>query len=91
MTPKTLTIELDEETALSLEARASESGLSISELVAQMTILQARPVKVSREEIAELDRQWEAIKAGAPTVAHEDVEHWLNTWGTPAFKPWRDR
>jgi hypothetical protein len=25
------------------------------------------------------------------TVAHEDVARWLETWGTPAFKPWHDR
>jgi hypothetical protein len=37
----------------------------------------------------ELDRQWAAIKAGEPTVAHDDVVRWLDTWGTPGFRPWQ--
>jgi predicted transcriptional regulator len=91
MVSKTHTIELDEKTALSLQAQAREYGLSVSELVAQLTDMQARPVKIAEDEVAELDRQWAAIKAGEPTVAHEEVEQWLKTWGTPDFKPWRDR
>ena len=42
------------------------------------------------EEIAELDRRWAKIAAGEPTIPHKDVVRWLNTWGTPAFKPWRE-
>jgi predicted transcriptional regulator len=39
-------------------------------------------------DIAELDRQWAEIKCGAiSTVPHEKVARWLETWGTPAFKP----
>jgi predicted transcriptional regulator len=54
-----------------------------------MTALQDAPVVVSSEDIGELDRQWAVIKAGEPTVPHEDVARWLQTWGTPAFKPWQ--
>jgi hypothetical protein len=36
-----------------------------------------------------LDRQWTAIKAGQPTVAHDDVVRRLDTWGTPGFRPWQ--
>jgi predicted transcriptional regulator len=46
------------------------------------------PVEVSAAELAELDRQWAAIKSGEPTVAHEDVVRWLDTWGTPSFTAW---
>jgi hypothetical protein len=35
--------------------------------------------KLSRAELAELDRQWAAIKAGERTVAHDDVVRWLDT------------
>jgi len=42
-------------------------------------------------EIAELDGQWAAIKAGEPTVAHDDAVRWLDTWGTPGFRPWQGR
>jgi predicted transcriptional regulator len=47
---------------------------------------------IDEADIAELDRQWAEIKSGAvSTVPHEKVARWLETWGTPAFKPWRDR
>jgi len=88
MTAKTHTIEVDEATAATLKTRAAERGLSVSELLTEMTALQERPAALSSEEIAELDRQWAAVKAGEPTVPHEDIVRWLQTWGTPAFKPW---
>ena len=37
---------------------------------------------------AELNRQWASIEAGAETVPHDKVARWLETWGTPDFKPW---
>ncbi len=91
MTSKTHIVELDEETALSLQTQARELGLSVSELVAQMAILQTQPVRVAEDELDDLDRQWAAIKAGEPTVAHDEVVQWLESWGRPDFKPWRDR
>jgi predicted transcriptional regulator len=56
-----------------------------------MTALQGSPVVLTSEEVAELDREWAAIKAGEHTVSHEEVARWLQTWGTPAFKPWHKR
>ena len=91
MTAKTRTIEVDEATASALESSAAERGLSVSELVAGMAALQGSPVVLSAEELDELDRQWEAIKAGEPTIPHEDVARWLQTWGTPEFRPWHRR
>jgi len=46
---------------------------------------------VTDADIAELDRQWAEIEAGAPTVPHEEVARWLKTWGTAEFKPWREQ
>jgi predicted transcriptional regulator len=42
-------------------------------------------------DCSELDRQWAAIEAGEPTVPHEQVARWLETWGTPDFRPWHER
>jgi hypothetical protein len=42
-------------------------------------------------EIAELDRRWAKIQAGEETVQNADVVRWLETWGTPDFKPWPRR
>ena len=88
---KTQTIEIDEATAAMLKRRADAQGLSVSELVAGMTALQSTPIELSSDEIAELDRQWAAVKAGGRTVPHEEVARWLETWGTPSFRPWRQR
>lgn len=57
----------------------------------QGALLQSAPVRLSPGELDELDRQWAVIKSGEPTVANDDVARWLDTWGTPAFRPWQDR
>jgi len=90
MNVRTRTIEVDDATAAALESRAAEAGLSVGELLAEM-IAVAGASRLSAEEMTELDRQWEAIKAGEPTVAHDDVVRWLDTWGTSSFRPWKDR
>lgn len=91
MTATKRTIEVDDATATALETRAAEAGLSVSELLADLVALQRKPAKLPPGDLAELDRQWAAIKSGEPTVAHEDVVRWLDTWGTPAYRPWADR
>ena len=79
---------MDETTTKALEARGSERGLSISELIAEMTATHAE-AKIAAEELSELDRRWAAIEAGEGTVAHDVVTRWLETWGTPSFGPWK--
>jgi predicted transcriptional regulator len=90
MTAHRRTIEVDGATAAALEQRAAEAGVTVSELLADL-LQQRRESEASTAEIADLDRQWAAIKAGEPTVPHEKVVRWLDTWGTPAFKPWNGR
>lgn len=88
--PKRL-IEVDEQTAAALEARAAERGLSVPDLVAEMTAGAASQQAPSIDDIAELDRRWAAIEAGEPTISNDAVVRWLRTWGSPAFKSWHDR
>jgi predicted transcriptional regulator len=83
---QTRTIEIDAATADELEARAATRGVSVGEMVAELVALD--DTSMPSEDAAELDRQWAEIEAGAPTVPHEKVARWLETWGTPAFKPW---
>jgi predicted transcriptional regulator len=90
MSPKTHTIEIDEATADALKARAAERGVTVAQLLADIAV-ESGPITVGAEEIAELDRRWAAIESGEPTVPHEEVVRWLETWGTPAFKPWHKR
>lgn len=83
-------IEVDEATATELEIRAAERGFTMSELIAEL-LQETEPVEVSTEELAELDRRSAAILAGEKTVPNEEVVRWLETWGTPEFRPWNKR
>jgi len=46
------------------------------------------PLVINAAEVAELDQLWTAVQRGEPTVTNDEVVRWLETWGTPAFKPW---
>jgi hypothetical protein len=83
-------IEVDDATAAALERRAAEQGLSVAELLADLAQGASDPVTLRDDDIAELDRRWETAREDG-LVAHADVARWLQTWGTQAFKPWRDR
>ena len=85
------TIEVDDATAAALESRAAQAGLSVAELLAEMVAHSGAAEALSPDETADLDRQWSAIKAGEPTIVHDDVVRWLDTWGTPRFKSWNAR
>ena len=85
------TIEVDEHTANVLEAQAAARGVSVGQLVADLVAFVDAQPPADTEELAELERRWAAIEAGEPTIPHEEVARWLETWGTPAFKPWHAR
>lgn len=103
MNVRVRSIEVDEATADTLEARAAERGVSVSDLLAGLAALeQSSPadleaMRLASEEaqspdaLQELDQRWAAVEAGEPTVAHDKIVRWLETWGTPAFRPWADR
>ncbi|MDO9410952.1 MAG: hypothetical protein Q7T81_00060 [Pseudolabrys sp.] len=86
MATKTESIEIDSVTASALKTRAAERGVSVSQLVSELV-----PLAIDDPAIAELDRRWAEIESGKATVAHNDVERWLKTWGTADFKPWPGR
>ncbi len=82
MAAKTESIEVDTATAAALKTRAAERGVSVSELVAELV-----PLSLDDEAVAELDRRWAAVEAGAATIPQAELEAWLRTWGTPDFRP----
>jgi predicted transcriptional regulator len=88
---KTQTIEIDSDTATALKERAEEQGVTVSELVAELVTVATGPVEVDRDDVAELDRRWRAFEAQGSVASSEDVVRWLQTWGTPAFRSWRNR
>lgn len=88
MASKRQLIEVDETTATRLRERADAQGISVAEVVAGLTALAESPVEISPEELAALDRQWAAIQSGEEgVVPHDQVARWLETWGTPDYKP----
>lgn len=72
-------IEVDDTTATALETRAAEVGLSVAELLAEMVTAEGATAKLASADLAAVDQRWAAIKAGEPTVPHEDVVRWLDT------------
>jgi predicted transcriptional regulator len=91
MSAKTTTLELDEATAAALEERASERGISVPALVAEYLEEDRSAVAAHQDQLDELDRRWSAAQSDKPTVPNDRVVRWLETWGTPGFKPWRDQ
>jgi hypothetical protein len=81
-------IEIDEQTAEVLHARAAERGVSVSQLVAELATLASEPIAVGADDIAALDRLWSKIESGGRTVPHERVFRWLRTCGTSRFRQW---
>jgi predicted transcriptional regulator len=91
MNVKVRNIEVDVETAELLEARAVARGVSVAEVVAELLALDEDSAVAEADQVAELDCRWKSVEAGAKTIPHDEVVRWLQTWGTPAFRPWRDR
>lgn len=90
MVGKPQLIEVDEETAALLRARATARGLSVPELLAEFVHDRDGPPTSEADQVAELDRRWGQFEE-AGSIPHEHVVRWLDSWGKPQFKPWRDR
>jgi len=88
---KTQTIEIDDGTATALKRRAEERGVTVPELVAQLATLAVSPVEADVDDVAKLDRRWQAFETQDSVASSDDVVRWLQTWGTPAFRSWRNR
>jgi len=88
---KTQTIEIDEDTAMTLKRRAAEQGLSVPQLLAELVSHATGPVEADSGDVAELDRRWKVFESQSSVVSTEEVIRWLQTWGTPAFRNWRNR
>ena len=88
---KTQTIEVDDSTALVLQRRAAERGVTVPELVAELATIAVGPVAADVDDVAELDRRWKAFEAQDSVASNDEVVRWLQTWGTPTFRSWRNR
>ena len=82
-----VSIEVDKHTADVLQARATELGVTVPQLIAELAALDGASREADADEVAELDRQ-SATAAEGSRVPHDRVVQWLRTWGTPGFRPW---
>jgi hypothetical protein len=66
--------------------------MTVRELVAELVTLVLGTDQTMPAGLAELERRWNAVESGqAAAIPHDDVVRCLRTWGTPAFRSWRDR
>jgi hypothetical protein len=85
-----VSIKVDKDTADVLQTRATELGVTVPQLVAELVALDSQPRDADPAEIVELDRR-AGRAAQDRRVAHERVVRWLRTWGATSFRPWPDR
>lgn len=83
----TVRIEVDKHTADRLQRRATELGVTVPQLIAELAALDGASREADATEVAELDRR-RARATGDSRVPHDRVVRWLRTWGTPGFRPW---
>ncbi len=99
MNAKVRQIEVDEETALLFEARAGALGMTVSELLADIASnIEALSADLSdmrnngegpwsREILAEDERRRAEFSRTREGVPWEEVESWMQSWGTPNQRP----
>lgn len=98
MNIKTRTIEVDVATAKTLETRAAEFGVSVAEFVADLVAnddLSSELEAMRREGrgpwapsvLAEDVRRYEEYERTGMGIPLEDVEAWVNSWGTARELP----
>ena len=92
-------IEVDEATALVLEARAAARGMTVAQLIADLAgAEEALPADLQalREAgdgpwaphvLAEDERRLADFRRTREAVPWEDVKAWMQSWGTPAELP----
>jgi predicted transcriptional regulator len=99
MTAKARTIELDNDTANLLEARAKERGLTVAELLAELAageqslprdwekMREAGLGPWTPEILAEDARRLADYTRAGEGVPWDEVKAWIHSWGTPGELP----
>ena len=80
----TLSLRIDRRLSNKLEKRARQAKRSKSAMVAHAI---ESLFEIEEREIARIKHALARSKTGAPVVAHEDVMHWVESWGTPNELP----
>lgn len=80
----TLSLRIDRKLSNKLEKQAKRHHRSKSALAA---IAIENFLEIQEMEVQRIKRTLARIKAGEPTVPHEDVMQWIKSWGTPDELP----
>jgi hypothetical protein len=88
MNVKLRQIEVDEETAALLEARAGARGMTVSELLADIACNQeALPADLAEMRVKDDARRLAEFERTREGVPWKEVKSWLGSWGTPDDLP----
>lgn len=98
MIAKMRKIEIDEDTADRLEARAAARGISVSELIAELSgrdtgnarprgHAQGRQRALGPDILAENARRIEDFQRSGEAIPWDEVRAWMQSWGTPDELP----
>jgi predicted transcriptional regulator len=82
MNAKLRQIEVDEETALLLEARAGERGMTVSEFLADAVEWLDAVIVIDEPDVEEDIRRLEEFERTGLAVPGDEVKAWIDSWGT---------
>jgi predicted transcriptional regulator len=82
-------IELDDEADAVLQRLARERGTEPDRIASDAVRLFDE--LYGQAELEELNRRWAEFERTGKSYSLEEVEAWLETWGSPDFRPFRRR
>jgi predicted transcriptional regulator len=82
MNAKVRQIEVDEETALLLEARAEARGMTVSELLADTVEWLDAVIDIDEPDVAEDLRQLEEFERTGLAIPGDEIKAWIDSWST---------
>jgi predicted transcriptional regulator len=82
MNVKLRQIEVDEETALLLEARAEARGMTVSELLADTVAWLDAVILINEPDVEEDIRRLEEFERTGLAIPGDEVKAWIDSWGT---------
>jgi predicted transcriptional regulator len=82
MNVKLRQIEVDEETALLLEARAGARGLTVSEFLADAAQWLDAVIVMDEPDVEEDIRRLEEFERTGLAIPGDEVKAWIDSWGT---------